>query len=128
MVLQISSSPNNALIIMNVSTKNDINTSISHVHQANHSLIKTVYHTTFVTSSEAELFAIRCKINQACNKEGISKIFVITDSIHATKNIFNSSSHQYQSHSTAILSKLQCFFNKSQDNSIEFWECPSRLK
>jgi len=28
----------------------------------------------------------------------------------------------------AILSELQQFFNKSQDNSIKFWECPSRLK
>ena len=52
----------------------------------------------------------------------------ITYFIHATKNIFNSSSHPYQSHSIAILSKLQWFFNKSQDNSIEFWECPSCLK
>jgi len=82
----------------------------------------------FITSSEAELFAIRCGINQAYNKEEVSKIVVITDSIHAAKNIFSSSSHPYQLHSTAILSKLQWFFNKSRDNSIEFWECSSRLK
>ena len=127
-VLQISSSPNNALIVIDASIKNNIATSISHVHQANHFLIKTVYHATFVTSLEAELFAIRCGINQACNKEGVSKIFVITDSTHATKNIFNSSLHLYQSHSMVILSELRHFFNKSQDNSIEFWEYPSRLK
>jgi len=82
----------------------------------------------FVTSSEAELFAIRCGINQACNKDDVSKIVVITDSIHATKNIFNSSSHLYQLYSTAILSELLQFFNNSHDNSIEFWECPSHLK
>ena len=128
MALQISSSPNTTLIITDVSIKNDIATSISHIHQANLPLIKTVHHVAFITSLEAELFAIRCGINQACNKEDVSKIFVITDSIHAAKNIFNSFSHPYQSHSTAILSELRQFFNKSQDNSIEFWECPSRLK
>jgi len=128
MALQISSSPNTALIITDASIKNDIATSISHIHQANLPLIKTVHHAAFITSSEVELFAIRCSINQACNKKDVSKIFVITDSIHAMKNIFNSFSHPYQSHSMAILSELRQFFNKSQDNSIEFWECPSRLK
>ena len=128
MALRISSSPNTALIIIDASIKNNIATSILHIHQANHPLIKTVYHAAFITSSEVELFAIRCSVNQACNKEDVSKIFVITNSIHAAKNIFNSSSHLYQLHSTAILSKLWCFFNKSQDNSIEFWECPSHLK
>ena len=82
----------------------------------------------FVTSLEAELFAIRCGINQACNKEEVSKIIIITNSIHAAKNIFSSSSHPYQLHSTAILSKLWWFFNKSRDNSIEFWECSSHFK
>ena len=128
MVLCISFSPNTALIITDASIKNDITTSISHIHQANHPLIKTIHHAVFVTSSEAELFTIRCGINQVCNKEVISKIIVITNSIHAAKNIFNSSSHPYQSHSIAILSELHWFFNKSQDNSIEFWECPSCLK
>ena len=116
------------LPLSDASIKNDIATSISHIHQANHPLIKTVHHTAFVTSLEVELFAIRCSINQACNKEGISKIIVITDSIHVMKIIFNNSLHPYQSHSMAILSKLHQFFNKSQDNSIEFWECPSHLK
>jgi len=128
MALCISFSPNTALIVTDASIKNDIATSISHIHQANHPLIKTVHHAAFITSSEAELFTIRCSINQACNKEDVSKIFVITNSIHAVKNIFNSSSHPYQSHSMAIISELQQFFNKSQDNSIKFWECPSRLK
>ena len=128
MALQISSSPNTAFIITDASIKNDIATSISHIHQANHPLIKTVYHAVFITSSEAELFAIRCSINQACNKEDVSKIFIITDSIHTTKNIFNSFLYPYQSHSIAIFSELQWFFNKSQDNSIKFWEYPSYLK
>ena len=104
--LWISSFPNTALIVTDASIKNDIATSILHIHQANHPLIKTVHHAAFITSSEAELFAIRYGINQACNKEDVSKIFVITDSIHAAKNIFNSFSHSYQLHSMAILSEL----------------------
>ena len=117
-----------ALVVTNTSIKNDIATSISHVHLANWSLIKSVHHAVFVTSMEAELFAIRYSINQACIKENMSKIVVVTDSMHAIKKIFNSKSHPYQFHTTAILNKLHCFFNANQENSIEFWECPSHLK
>ena len=128
MVLRISSSPSMALVVTDASIKNDIATSISHIHLANHPLIKMVHHATFITSMEMELFAIRCSINQACFKEGVSKIIIVTDSIHTAKKIFDSKSHPYQSHTTAILSELCCFFETNQENSIKFWECPSRLK
>jgi len=101
--LQSSSSPHTAIIITDASVKKDIATSISHVHIHNHPLTKMVHHAAYVTSTEVELFAIRCGINQACSKKDISKIVVITDSIHATKKIFNSKSHSYQLHTTAIL-------------------------
>ena len=127
LVLQNSLS-SSALIITDASIKNNIATSVAYIHQANSPLIKTVHHTVFITSSEAELFAVRCGINQVCNKNNISKIIVITDSIHLAKLIFDSSSYLLQSHLAAILSKLRLFFNKSQDNSIEFWKCPSCLK
>jgi len=39
----------------------------------------------FVTSVEAELFTIRCGINQASTKKNISKIIVVTNSIHMAK-------------------------------------------
>ena len=90
-------------------------------------LIKTVHHAAFVTSTETELFAIRCSINQACIKENMSKIIVVTDSIHTAKKIFDSKLHPFQSHTVAILNKLQNFFIKDCKNSIEFWECPSHL-
>jgi len=128
MVLRNSSLHYTALVITDASIKNDIATSISHVYIANHPLTKTVHHTAFVISTEAELFAIRCGINQACTKENISKVIIITDSIHAANKIFNSKSYPFQSHTAAILSELQGFFNSNHDNSIEFWECPSRLK
>jgi len=128
MVLQASSSPHTALVITDASIKNDIATSVSHIHSMNSPLTKTVHHASFVSSTEAELFAIRCGINQACSKENVLKIIVITDSIHAAKKIFDSDSHPYQLHSIAILCELQEFFNSNPNNTIEFWECPSHLK
>jgi len=127
MILQLSSSPSMAIIVIDASIKNDIATSILHVHLVDHPLIKTVHHTAFITSIEAELFVIRCSINQACNKENVSKIIIITDSIHAARKIFDSKFHLYQIHTTAILSELHRFFAISQENSIEFWKCPSHL-
>ena len=126
MVLRVSSLPHTALVVTDASIKNDIAT--SHIHLANSSLTKTVHHTSFVTSTEVELFAIRYGINQACSKDYVSKIIVVTDSIHAAKKIFDSNSYPYHLHSIAILRELQEFFNSNLDNSIEFWECPSRLK
>ena len=128
MVLCNSFLSQTALVITDASIKNDIATSISHVHIANHPLTKTVHHALFMTCTEAELFTIKCGINQACSNDTISKIIVITDSIHAAKKIFDSESHPFQLHSAAILSELQKFFNSNCNNSIEFWECPSRLK
>jgi len=119
-VIRNSSDPNTALVITNASIKNDIATSISHIHSANCSLIKTVHHASFVTSSEAELFAIRCGINQACLLNNVSKIVVVMDSIHVAKKIFNTGSHPFQIHSAAILNNLRNLFIANESNSIEF--------
>ena len=128
MVLHNSSLSQTALVITDASIKNDIATSILHIHIVNCPLTKTVHHASFVTSTKAELFTIRCGINQACSNDTISKIIVITNSIHTAKKIFDSRSHPFQLHSAAILSELWNFFNSNYDNSIEFWECPSCLK
>ena len=87
-----------------------------------------IHHAVFVTSTEAELFAIRYGINQATNFNNIAKIIVITDSIHVARKIFDPSVHPYQIQSAAILSELHKFFNHYKDNSIEFWKCLSCLK
>ena len=120
MVLHTFSSLHTALVVTNASIKNDIVISISYMHIANYPLTKTVHHVVFVTSMEAELFTIRCSINQACIKENMSKVIVVTDSIHTVKKIFDSKSHPFQSHTVVILSKLWGFFNSSYNNSIEF--------
>ena len=87
-----------------------------------------IYYVVHVTSTEAELFAIKCGINQAMNFDNVSKIIVITDSIHAARKIFELSVHPYQVQSAAILSDLHNFFKCHKNNSIEFWECSSCLK
>ena len=127
MTIQSSLSPHTAIVVSNTSIKNDIATSVSYIHICDQSLVKMVHHMAFVTSTEAELFAIRCSINQACSKENISKIIIVTDSIHAAKKIFDTKSHPYQIHMSAILNELRQFFTTCQGNHIEFWECPSRL-
>jgi len=88
MTIVSSLSPHMALIVSDASIKHDIATLVLHIHMRDKPLIKTVHHTVFVTSTEAELFAIRCGLNQACNKEEISKIIVVTNSIHMAKKIF----------------------------------------
>ena len=128
MVIQHSSNPHTALVIMDASIKSDIATSVAYIHLANCPLVKTVHHASFVTTTEAELFAIRCGINQALSLKNISKIIVVTDSIHAANKIFDYGSHPYQIHMATILKELRSFFSSNESNNIEFWECPSKLR
>jgi len=99
---------------------------MSHIHIRDKPTTKTLHHTVNVTSTKAELFAIRCSINQAINSTGISKIIVIMDSIHTTRKIFDMLSHHFQIHAAVILQELHLFFSYSQENSIKFWECLSK--
>jgi len=123
-----------ALVIADASIKNDIATSISHIHSSNRPLVKTVHHASFITSTETELFAIRCGINQACVINNVSKIVVVTDSIHAAKKIFDCGSHPYQIHSATILSELHNFGNVLANSDGDFTQTlirtpnPSQLR
>jgi len=113
------------LVVTNASIKNNVTISITHIHIHNRSVIKTVHHVVNVTNTEAKLFAIRYGINQATNIHGISKIVVITDSIHSAQKIFNASHHLFQIHFASVLKELRKFIVQNHDNSIKFWECPS---
>jgi len=124
MVIEASSSQSIAIVASDASIKNDIATSILHTHISNQSLIKTLYYAVFVISIEAEMFTIRCGINQATARTNVSKIAIITDFIHAAKKIFDPSSHLFQIQSVAILEDLCLFFS---NNLIKFWKCPSHL-
>jgi len=128
LALESSSSSFTAIIASDASIKNDVATFISHTHTYNRPIIKTIYHTVYVTSTEVELFAIRCGINQVLNLDNMSKVIVITDSIHMARKIFELSVHPYQVQSAAILSDLRKFFMHHENNFIEFWECSSCLK
>ena len=96
MVLESFSSPSITIIASDVSIKNSVATSIAHIHTHNKPIIKMIHHTVNVTSTKAELFTIRCGINQLSCLNYISKIIVITDSIHAVKRIFDLSIHLFQ--------------------------------
>jgi len=63
MVLENSSSPSVAIIVSDASIKNNIATSVAHIHAFDKPLMKMIHHTIHVTSTEAELFAIRYGIN-----------------------------------------------------------------
>ena len=95
MVLESSSSPLIAIIVSDMSIKNNVATSIMHIHTYNKPLTKTIHHTVLVTSTETELFVIRYDINQATNSNDITKIIIITNSIHAAQKIFNPLVHPY---------------------------------
>jgi len=120
-----SKNPLYTLVVTDVSIRNNVVTSIVHIHIYDKSVVKTLHHVVNVTSMEAELFAIRCSINQAVNSQGASKIIVVTNLIHSVKRIFDFLSHPYQVHTAAILSELRKFFTINPNNKIEFWECPS---
>ena len=120
MVIESSLLQSIAIIATDASIKNDITISILHMHILNQLLIKMLYHAAFVTSAEAELFAIRCGINQASTKKNIFKIIVVTGSIHMAKKIFDLLSHSLQIHAVAILKKLCHFFSRNPSNSIKF--------
>ena len=91
-----------ALVVADTSIKNYITISIAHVHVQNKQVIKTIYHTVNVTTTEAEFFAIRCGFNQATNLQDISKVVIITDSIYSAKKIFDYSLHLFQIYMAAI--------------------------
>ena len=64
-IIKSSSDPRTVAIILDMSIQNNITTSIIYIHFFNNLLKITLYHAINVTSIEAELFAIRCGIDQA---------------------------------------------------------------
>jgi len=94
-VFNVSSDPKTAVVISDTSIKNQVTTSITYVHTHNSPVVKTIHYAVNVTSTEAELFAIRCGLSQAIQLTNIKHIIIITNVIHTTKKIFDSSIHLY---------------------------------
>ena len=63
LAIEFSSSSSNALVITDASVKNNVTSSIAHIHVFNKPVVKTLHHAVNITLSEAEFFAIRCSIN-----------------------------------------------------------------
>jgi len=122
------SDPKTVIVISNVNIKKNVAISILHVHSGCNILAKTIHHAVNITSTKAELFTIRCGINQAVQVENTTNIIVIIDAIHTVRWIFDSFSHPYQLQSITIAQDLRAFYNKSSNNSIAFWDCPSSEK
>jgi len=93
---------------------------ILHIYSGCNIHAKTIHYTVNVTTTEAELFAIRCSINQAVKVQNNTHIIVITDAIHAVRQIFNLLTYLYQLYLITILQDLRAFFNKSSNSSILF--------
>ena len=79
-VFRVSSNPLSTIIVSDASIKNHIATLISHIHFFNKPVIKTKHRAINVTTTEAELFAIQYRINQAVANSNVNHIVVITDS------------------------------------------------
>ena len=105
-----SDSPSTALIVSDANVKNNIATSIAHIHIGDRPVTKTLHHALKIMSTEAELVAIRCSINQATNHNFISTIIIIMDLIHIARKIFDPFFYSYQKHMVFILKKLHSFF------------------
>jgi len=67
------------LIISDASVKNNVTTSVLHIHRGQEIITKTVYHTMNIASTEAELFAIRCGINDVTQIQNVIHIIIIMD-------------------------------------------------
>ena len=116
------------IVVVSASIKNHVTTSIAHVHIHNSPVIKTIHHAINVTFTEAELFTIRCGLNQATQLTNIKYIIIITNSIHTAKRIFDSFIHPYQIQTLAIFKEIRKFFIRNHYCSLKFQDCSSQDK
>jgi len=72
MIIVSSENLLHTLVITDVSIKNNVATSIAHIYIHNRPVVKTLHHAINVNSMEAELFAIRCGINQAITNKPLT--------------------------------------------------------
>ena len=124
--LRASSNPSLTIIVSDTSIKNYVATLISHIYSFSKPVVKTIHRTINITTTEAKLFAIQYGINQAVTNFNTNHIVVITNSLYATRRIFDFSVHPYQIHSAAISQELREFFSKDACNYIKFWDCSSK--
>ena len=66
--------PKSIIVVSDTSIRNNITMSILHIYSCSNNIKKTIHYTVNVTSTEVELFAIRCGINQAIHIPDINHI------------------------------------------------------
>lgn len=93
LAIESSTSSSTALMITDTSVKNNVTSSIAHIHVRNKPIVKVLHNTVNITLSEAEFFALKCGINHTTLLHEISKIIIVTDSIHVARKIFDPSLH-----------------------------------
>jgi len=87
--------PKSVIIVPDASIRNDIVMSIAHIYSYSNIVKKTLYYTANITSTKTELFAIKCRINQAIQVLDVSHIIIITNAIYVAQHIFDSTIHSY---------------------------------
>ena len=85
LTLQVLADSKIAIIVSDITIKNQVATLIAHIHIHNNPVIKTIYHVVNVTFTKAKLFAIRCGINQVTQLVNINCIIIIIDSLYVAK-------------------------------------------
>ena len=63
LVIVFSENPLYALVVTDTSIRNNVATSITHIHIYNKPVVKTLHYAVNITSTEAKLFTIRFSIN-----------------------------------------------------------------
>ena len=127
-ILNISSNSNSVIVASDASIRNNVATSITHIHLYSNLIRKTIHHTVNIITTEAKLFAIRYGINQAIQILNTSHIIFITNFIHLAQHIFDFSIYLYQQQSIVISKHFKAFFNKNSSDLIKFWDWPSDSK
>ena len=122
-------SPHNIAIIVDGGIKKlQVATAVMHIWTDNSIVRCLQVNSINVTSIEAELMAIRLGLIPAIEEENIHNIIVITNSIAATKKIFESKTDPLQNMFIPVTSEINSFFRKDSRNKIQFWFCPSKAK
>ena len=92
-MFKASSNLSSTIVVLDASIKNQVTTSISHIHSFNKLVIKTLHRAINITTAKVELFAIQYSINQAVANPNVKHIVVITNSLYTTRKILSSSTH-----------------------------------
>jgi len=106
LVFNISNEPNIVIVVLDTSIKDNIATSIAHVHSFNNPLKKMLHYAINITSTEAKLFVLKCGINQTVQITDSFCIIIITDALHVAENIFDLSIHLYQLQTITMFKEL----------------------